>query len=274
MNPSAKGWVRKLLATLSEKPYWSSFESLEDELIQCGFISGNHQRCLIPLPLVALPSEEEIAKVNLLIGHHAIYYLFTLTEDFEYTLLAFYEELNLRSTKKDKRDQIEQLIQLRIHPKGVQLKNLIQSKPSNASIYLDLLLFYDYCTLISSTSLASIHENELVKRFEPQRIEKERPVNYYRALNHSTTRLIYRNKDRIKKEIQNNKRLVELLNKYTVQKLNAEEKRELRKIALEVFKSIPSIAIFMLPGGSVLLPIAIRLLPKLKPSSFDDNRIE
>lgn len=274
MNPSAKGWVEKLLTILSDKPHWRSFEALENELVQCGFVSGNHHKCLIPLPLAALPSEEEIAKVNLLIGYHAIYQLFTPFEDFENTLLTFFRQLNLGSESKDRYEQFEKIIQLRIHPKGLKLKNRLQGKPSNTSVYLDLLLFYDYCNLSSSASLSSVKENEALKRVASQEVQNENPVNYYKALNRSTARLIYRNKDRIKREIQNNKRLVELLNKYTSQKLNPEEKKELRKIALEVFKSIPSIAIFMLPGGSVLLPIAIRLLPNLMPSSFNDNYIE
>ncbi|MGJ8738309.1 LETM1 domain-containing protein, partial [Zobellia laminariae] len=43
---------------------------------------------------------------------------------------------------------------------------------------------------------------------------------------------------------------------------------------IDIFKSIPSLAIFLLPGGAVLLPIFIKLIPKLLPSSFDENRIE
>lgn len=42
---------------------------------------------------------------------------------------------------------------------------------------------------------------------------------------------------------------------------------------LDIFKSIPSLAIFLLPGGALLLPIVIKFIPKLLPSAFDDNRI-
>ena len=42
----------------------------------------------------------------------------------------------------------------------------------------------------------------------------------------------------------------------------------------DIFKSIPSLAIFILPGGAVLLPIFIKLIPKLLPSAFDENRVE
>ncbi|RZN76658.1 MAG: hypothetical protein EVB12_06305, partial [Winogradskyella sp.] len=40
------------------------------------------------------------------------------------------------------------------------------------------------------------------------------------------------------------------------------------------FKSIPSLAIFMLPGGMLLLPLFVKFIPKLLPSAFDENRIE
>jgi hypothetical protein len=30
----------------------------------------------------------------------------------------------------------------------------------------------------------------------------------------------------------------------------------------------------MLPGGALLLPLFVKLIPKLLPSAFDDNRIE
>ena len=40
------------------------------------------------------------------------------------------------------------------------------------------------------------------------------------------------------------------------------------------FKVIPSLAIFILPGGALLLPLVVKFIPKLLPSAFDDNRIE
>jgi hypothetical protein len=43
---------------------------------------------------------------------------------------------------------------------------------------------------------------------------------------------------------------------------------------MDIIKSIPSLDIFMLPGGAILLPIFIKFIPKLLPSAFDENRIE
>jgi len=68
--------------------------------------------------------------------------------------------------------------------------------------------------------------------------------------------------------------LVSLLSKSTVKDLSTEEKKKVQNQLIDIFKSVPSLAIFMLPGGAVLLPIFIKLIPKLLPSSFDENRIE
>ena len=72
----------------------------------------------------------------------------------------------------------------------------------------------------------------------------------------------------------NQMELMVLLSKSTLRELNAEEKKKVQNQLLDIFKSIPSLAIFLLPGGAVLLPIFIKLIPKLLPSSFDENRVE
>jgi hypothetical protein len=65
-----------------------------------------------------------------------------------------------------------------------------------------------------------------------------------------------------------------LLSHSTHRDLSPEEQKKVQQYALDIAKSIPSLAIFMLPGGALLLPIFIRLIPKLLPSAFDENRIE
>ena len=49
------------------------------------------------------------------------------------------------------------------------------------------------------------------------------------------------------------------------------EKKKVKKQLLEICKTIPSLAIFLLPGGSLLLPILIKFIPTLLPSSFNEN---
>ena len=37
---------------------------------------------------------------------------------------------------------------------------------------------------------------------------------------------------------------------------------------------MPSLALFLLPGGSLLLPIVMKLVPELIPSAFKVNEVE
>lgn len=104
--------------------------------------------------------------------------------------------------------------------------------------------------------------------------DKNLAVQFYEGMSKNVSKLILRNSKRLKKELAESRELVTLLSKSTVKDLSAEEKKKVQNQLLDIFKSIPSLAIFMLPGGAVLLPIFIKLIPKLFPSAFDDNRIE
>jgi hypothetical protein len=99
-------------------------------------------------------------------------------------------------------------------------------------------------------------------------------VQFYESMSKVVNKLIIRNSKRLQKELSESKELVTLLSKSTVKDLTPEEKKKVQNQLLDIFKSIPSLAIFMLPGGAVLLPIFIKLIPKLLPSAFDENRIE
>ncbi len=103
---------------------------------------------------------------------------------------------------------------------------------------------------------------------------KNLAVQFYDGMSKNVSKLILRNSKRLKKELTESRELVALLSKSTVKDLSAEEKKKVQNQLLDIFKSIPSLAIFMLPGGAILLPIFIKLIPKLLPSAFDDNRIE
>lgn len=99
-------------------------------------------------------------------------------------------------------------------------------------------------------------------------------MQFYESMSKVVKRLILRNSKRLQKELSESAELVALLSKSTVRDLNASEKKKIQNQLIDIFKSIPSLAIFILPGGAVLLPIFIKLIPKLLPSSFDENRIE
>ena len=99
-------------------------------------------------------------------------------------------------------------------------------------------------------------------------------VQFYDSMAKVVNKLILRNSKRLQRELLESKELVYLLSKSTIKDLTLDEKKKVQNQLMDVFKSIPSLAIFILPGGAVLLPIFIKLIPKLLPSSFDENRVE
>lgn len=95
--------------------------------------------------------------------------------------------------------------------------------------------------------------------------------HFYDQANKNVTKLIIRNKDRLTKEIKESGELMQLLAKSTTKDLSKEEKKKVKKQLLDVCKTVPSLTIFLLPGGSLLLPILIKFIPQLLPSAFNEN---
>lgn len=96
--------------------------------------------------------------------------------------------------------------------------------------------------------------------------------NLYDNTNRMVRILILRNKKRLIKEIRQSRQLMVLLKKSRSSELSITEKAEVKTQLLDICKMIPSLAIFLLPGGSILLPIFMKFIPELLPSAFDDNR--
>ncbi len=83
---------------------------------------------------------------------------------------------------------------------------------------------------------------------------------------------VKKNLDRIVKEIKDTKELYELLMKATNEPLSQEEKQKVQEQLMDIVKTIPALAIFALPGGGILLPILIKVLPfNILPSAFADD---
>ena len=95
--------------------------------------------------------------------------------------------------------------------------------------------------------------------------------HFFFFFNKNVTKLIIRNKDRLTKEIKESGELMQLLAKSTAKDLSKEEKKKVKKQLLDICKTIPSLTIFLLPGGSLLLPILIKFIPQLLPSAFNEN---
>lgn len=95
--------------------------------------------------------------------------------------------------------------------------------------------------------------------------------HFYDRMTQSVIVLISRNKNRLIKEIKHNGELMVLLAQSTRRDLNEKEKKKVKKQLLEICKTIPSLTIFLLPGGSLLLPILIKFIPQMLPSAFNEN---
>jgi hypothetical protein len=108
-----------------------------------------------------------------------------------------------------------------------------------------------------------------------QLFEYSNPINqFYKQSTKTVKTLILRNKNRLAKELEESGELVILLGQSALRELNHEEKSKVKEQLLDVCKSIPSLTIFLLPGGTLLLPLLVKLIPKLLPSSFNENRID
>ena len=95
--------------------------------------------------------------------------------------------------------------------------------------------------------------------------------HFYDQTTQSVVTLIGRNKNRLIKEIVQSKELMVMLAYSTRRDLDEKEKKKVKKQLLEICKTIPSLTIFLLPGGSLLLPILIKFIPTLLPSAFNEN---
>lgn len=83
-----------------------------------------------------------------------------------------------------------------------------------------------------------------------------------------------RNKDKLVKELKQSKELVSLIRKSTSTELTKQEKEVVKTQFKDMVKSMPSLAIFMLPGGAFLLPLVLKVIPDLLPSAFRDNEVD
>lgn len=95
--------------------------------------------------------------------------------------------------------------------------------------------------------------------------------HFYGNAANTVSLLINRNKKRLMKELSNNGELMLLLTHSTHRNLDEKEKKKVKKQLLEICKTVPSLTIFLLPGGSLLLPLLIKFIPQLLPSMFNEN---
>jgi len=105
--------------------------------------------------------------------------------------------------------------------------------------------------------------------------QNNNPLNQlYKQATATVKLLIIRNKNRLSKELAESGELVVLLGQSTLRELSTDEKDKVKEQLLDICKTVPSLTIFLIPGGSLLLPLLVKYIPSLLPSSFQDNRID
>lgn len=86
--------------------------------------------------------------------------------------------------------------------------------------------------------------------------------------------LLQRNKLRLQQELLESKEALQLIRKSTKTKLTLEEKLKVKIQLLDICKTIPAFTVFMLPGGVLLLPLLIKLIPDILPTAFREDPTE
>lgn len=128
---------------------------------------------------------------------------------------------------------------------------------------------------IVRTAIADINSFYVINKDRVALLNNKNMVqSFYDNSSKMVVKLINRNSKRLLRELKESKELMALLSKSTTKSLTPEEAKKVQKQLMDIIKSIPSLAIFMLPGGAILLPLFVKFIPKLLPSSFDENRIE
>nr|WP_315186657.1 LETM1-related biofilm-associated protein [uncultured Flavobacterium sp.] len=135
--------------------------------------------------------------------------------------------------------------------------------------------------LAETIGISDSFVNQSIKNTNDFIIEHKKDIPYFNYSNpvkhfydqttQSVVTLVSRNKNRLVKEIFQSKELMLLLAYSTRRDLDEKEKKKIKKQLLDICKTIPSLTIFLLPGGSLLLPILIKFIPTLLPSSFNEN---
>jgi hypothetical protein len=95
--------------------------------------------------------------------------------------------------------------------------------------------------------------------------------HFYDHMTQTVVTLITRNRTRLIREIMQSRDLMVLLAQSTQRDLEPKEKKKVKSHLLDICKTVPSLTIFLLPGGSLLLPILIKFIPRMLPTAFNEN---
>ncbi|GLB50227.1 LETM1-related biofilm-associated protein [Neptunitalea lumnitzerae] len=187
-------------------------------------------------------------------------------EHYENPKLTYEEHLDLLHNELEKRYLLDITCMTVWDDKNLEISEIDYIKKLGHDLHIanDLI----------NNSILKVYDFFASHKEELKYLSNTNPVkNFYDNSSVMVKKLILRNSKRLLLELSQSKELVILLSQSTARELNTEEKQKVKEQLLDICKAIPSLAIFILPGGSVLLPLLIKFIPKLLPSAFDDNRI-
>ncbi len=144
----------------------------------------------------------------------------------------------------------------------------------------EIIFLYELCNYLGVDTEQLHRALILIEGFV---IENNHKVNFlseqssyeqlYSNFSRRWIKILGRNKDKFVEELHESKELVALVNKSLSKELTPDEKEKVKTQFRDIVKSMPAIAIFMLPGGMLLLPIILKIVPNLIPSAFKGNEI-
>ena len=214
-------------------------------------------------------------------------------ESNEQRLLAHF--LSFTQLEKDSKLQIETFINNGISKSDFNLTKI--DNPLLLGIIFELGLLIAHKSLATFTSerkslydfgdflglsAQEINESEIRSNlFLLEKQEESSPFYFesrsslaFQGFSNRWIRILGRNKDKLISELKESKELVALIQKSTTKELTKEEKEMVKNQFIDILKSVPSIGIFLLPGGALLLPLILKIVPDLMPSAFKENELD
>ncbi|MFD2726805.1 LETM1-related biofilm-associated protein [Hyunsoonleella rubra] len=202
--------------------------------------------------------------------------------DYDLSLIKLFQS-SLRFTENQSLDYKKSVSYLKsMHERYYILDLACMATWSDQTIDIDEQHFLEKLGMDLKLSISRIHQSiKSVNQFYT--IHKDNIAllssknvvqSFYNNSSKMVKKLITRNSKRLYQELKDSKELMVLLTQSTLRDLTEDEQKKVQEQLLDIFKSIPSLAIFMLPGGALLLPLVVKFIPKLLPSAFDENRVK
>ena len=154
MNPSAQGWIKKLLKDVSNDNslFKYSEEAFYSALRKCGFIYGSNLNVVEQIVESESLSEDEICKLNLCLALLYTHNKSKSNSTFINSIYNFYTEISELKTSffsellkdKDTSNQVEKIIHKRIHIDDNVFTKNFKYFVINALIYIDVIAYQEY----------------------------------------------------------------------------------------------------------------------------------